>query len=87
MQDITSKLAQNRISRLWGECIELAKKIELLDPNYRVSLEAIKPEMERHARLGYGLVITHRLTVHNFAFILASTSTRLIETRRMTQKK
>ena len=52
MQDITSKLAQNRISRLWGECIELAKKVELLDSNYRVTLEAIKPEMEKNARLG-----------------------------------
>ena len=41
-----------RISKLWAECIVIAKKIELLDPNFRVSVEAIKPDKEKNARLG-----------------------------------
>ena len=51
MQDLTQKVANNRLSRIWGECIEIAKKIELLDKVYSVTVEAIKPGTERHARL------------------------------------
>ena len=50
LHDLTRKVATNRISRTWGECIEIAKKIELLDTGFSVTVEAIKPEMESNAR-------------------------------------
>ena len=50
---MTTKVAQGRISRLWLECVELSKQIEQLDPDYKIVLEAKKPENEAGARLGY----------------------------------
>ena len=52
LADMTKKAATSKLSRIWLDCIEMAKQIELLDPDYRVVLEAKKPESESCARLG-----------------------------------
>jgi len=52
LQDMTKSVATKRISRTWLDCMTLVEEIEKLDPAYRVTFEANKPENERNARLG-----------------------------------
>ena len=52
LRDMTQTVATNKISRIWLECVELAKEIENLDPAFTVTLKARKPETDRNARLG-----------------------------------
>jgi len=58
LADMTKKAASGKLSRIWLECIEIAKQIEGLDPDYRVILEAKKPESESCARLGKHKYVT-----------------------------
>jgi len=52
LRDMTQIVATNKISRIWLDCVQLAKDIENLDPSFCVTLRADKPETDRNARMG-----------------------------------